>query len=48
VRRIFPSFPASSPRITRTVSPFRTGIDTRSAFTAWRFLFFGFARLVAR
>ncbi len=33
-RMIFPSFPLSLPRMTRTVSPLTTGIFTRSAFIA--------------
>src|SRR5215207_3822033 len=36
-RSTFPSFPLSSPRITRTVSPRDTGIFTRSALMACRF-----------
>src|SRR3954464_12187434 len=37
-----PSLPLSSPRMTRTVSPFDTCSFTRSALSAWRF------RLTAR
>src|SRR5215207_1471083 len=47
-RRIFPSLPLSSPRITRTVSPRPTGIAKRSTLMAWRFRFFGFGRSVLR
>src|SRR5919204_4225203 len=43
---IFPSFPLSSPRITRTVSPLTTCIRTRSAFRACRLAYF--FRSVAR
>src|SRR5215213_2247329 len=47
-RRILPSFPLSSPRMTRTVSPRVTGILKRSTLIWWRFEFFGFGRSVLR
>src|SRR5688572_7930832 len=47
-RRTFPSLPLSSPRITRTVSPRDTGIDTRSAFRACRFALATFGREALR
>src|SRR6185312_15152920 len=47
-RRILPSFPLSSPRSTRTVSPLPTGSVTRSAFFAWRARLRAVARFVAR
>src|SRR4029450_4838271 len=45
-RRILPSLPLSSPRITRTVSPRVTGIEIRSTLIAWRLEFLAFARSV--
>src|SRR5919112_3712054 len=47
-RRILPSLPLSSPRMTRTVSPADTGIFTRSTLIRWRLEFFGFGRSVFR
>src|SRR5687767_5115036 len=47
-RSTFPSFPLSSPRITRTVSPRVMGIVTRSTRRAWRVAFFAPARSVLR
>src|SRR6185437_5447310 len=47
-RRILPSLPLSSPRSTRTVSPFPTGRAVRSAFFACRARWRAVARLVAR
>src|SRR5688572_4045021 len=47
-RSTLPSFPLSSPRMTRTVSPRVTGIGTRSSLVACRTEFFAFGRSVLR
>src|SRR5215467_5903455 len=45
---ILPSFPLSSPRITRTVSPLLTCSLTRAALSSWRFRLTACARSVRR